>query len=243
MTASSDSKFPGRFDRGITPSRRRSPRVLITGLVTGALAVGFTLWVKQDPVDVPWKSVDTGWNDFLSHAHDVGFLSGLAKFVNWFGAPPGVLVTMFLPMIVLLVLRRWWGALFFFATGLLSSVVSQGFKQLVDRPRPTNPMVEVDHGSFPSGHVITTVCTVFALVVVIQMLSRSKRKGYWWVAGFTALMVVDRTYLSAHWLSDTAASVLIGISVTSLIWWAMHPLLVREAARKASFQVPAELAA
>ena len=52
-----------------------------------------------------------------------------------------------------------------------------------------------------------------------------------WLAG-TALaatiMVLTRTYLRAHWLSDTFGSVIAAAGIALLLWWCFAPELAAE---------------
>ncbi|HEX6856872.1 MAG TPA: phosphatase PAP2 family protein [Streptosporangiaceae bacterium] len=60
------------------------------------------------------------------------------------------------------------------------SAASQLIKHLVRRPRPPHPLVHADFGSFPSGHVITTVAVGLALTAA---LARPARRPVWLAAG------------------------------------------------------------
>jgi len=45
--------------------------------------------------------------------------------------------------------------------------------------------------------------------------------GLWiWTAraAYTAVMMISRTYLGAHWLSDTIGGLLLGIGVAIMVW-------------------------
>ena len=45
-------------------------------------------------------------------------------------------------------------------------------------------------------------------------------KVWVWIAGlfYTVLMLLSRTYLGAHWLSDTLGGLLIGVGVALIVW-------------------------
>ena len=112
-------------------------------------------------------------------------------------------------LVVLLLWRRHiWTAVFLALAEACGSGASQLIKHLVERPRPPHPLVRADFGSFPSGHVITTTVVGLALVAA---LSRPGRHALplTGVAIAAALMMCCRTYLRAHWLTDTFESVLV----------------------------------
>lgn len=134
-------------------------------------------------------------------------------------------------LLLLLVRRRWVSAGFLLAATLGGNMlVVQGLKHLVDRPRPAHPLVRVDHGSFPSGHAATAALLVVLLGVLLVPVARRRA---WWIGGavFILAMMWSRTWLHAHWLSDTAAGAAAGAGVGLVAWWLFGPALARERAR------------
>jgi membrane-associated phospholipid phosphatase len=107
------------------------------------------------------------------------------------------------------------------------SGASQLIKHLVERPRPPHPLVQADFGSFPSGHVITTIVVGLALAAA---LSRPGHRSLplVGVATATVLMMCCRTYLRAHWLTDTFESVLVGSGIALVLWSLFTPVLLRD---------------
>lgn len=92
------------------------------------------------------------------------------------------------------------------------------------RHRPPRSLVTAGLGSFPSGHVITTLGVGLALTVAF---TRPGRRRYPLAAATaaTALMMFARTYLAAHWLSGTLEGALIGAGIGLILWWIFDPLL------------------
>jgi membrane-associated phospholipid phosphatase len=117
--------------------------------------------------------------------------------------------------------------LFLVLTEACGSALSQLIKHLVQRPRPPHPLVTADFGSFPSGHLITTVAVGLALTL---SLSRPGRRRVWagLVAVAAAVMICVRTYLRAHWLTDTFEGIAIGAGVALVLWWYFAPKLAAE---------------
>ncbi|MBO1335545.1 phosphatase PAP2 family protein [Streptomyces sp. VRA16 Mangrove soil] len=147
-----------------------------------------------------------------------GVAQDLASALNWFGGPQGGLVPP-AAMLLLFVLRRFRAGLLVLAATLATQIAVQALKHLVDRPRPAHPLVAVDHGSFPSGHAATMATTVILIGAIC--VPEGRRRAWWPVAlGLTLTMMWSRTWLHAHWLTDTAAGALAGAGVTMLVWWA-----------------------
>ena len=143
---------------------------------------------------------------------------------NWIGG--GLASIVYVPLLIiggLLLWRRPWAALYYACAAIVSVTVTTVIKNLVGRPRPTDILVTPDFGSFPSGHsagaalIATTLGIIFARTWV-------------WVAGsvYTLLMMLSRTYLGAHWISDTIGGMLVGAGVAVIIWAPFAFQLYRE---------------
>ena len=81
------------------------------------------------------------------------------------------------------------------------------------RPRPEDILVTSDFGSFPSGHSANAATIAVTLGIIFA-------RTWVWVAGsiYTLLMMLSRTYLGAHWISDTIGGLLIGAAVGVIVW-------------------------
>ncbi len=91
-----------------------------------------------------------------------------------------------------------------------------GLKLLVNRPRPPDPMVSTQLGSFPSGHVIHAV-VIFGLVPLLLWVITSRtgylRLGFVIFAAVVVAVAMSRIALGAHWPSDVLASFFLGASL------------------------------
>ncbi|NCA87209.1 MAG: phosphatase PAP2 family protein [Clostridia bacterium] len=153
-------------------------------------------------------------------------LDFLMKFISWFGVTP-VATTMVLgSALIFAIIRHWREAVFTIAT-LLVSVITYGIKILINRPRPTEDLVNIvekaQHQSFPSGH--TSFYVVF-FGFMIFLLLRNRYFKRWLRYPMVLVMLVlifsipvSRVYLGAHWFTDVAAGFVLGILVLwALIW-------------------------
>jgi len=158
-------------------------------------------------------SFDVEWMDeIVEHRSSVWDVPALI--MNTVGA--GIVGTAIIPVaiiIVLLVFRRRWAALYYAIAALASVGLTQLVKELVGRARPEDMLVTSDYGSFPSGHTANASTTAMVLALVFPLL-------WVWIAGFlySVAMMASRTYLGAHWLSDTIGGLLLGLAVALIVW-------------------------
>lgn len=168
-------------------------------------------------------AIDEAWAEFV--------VSTRTPFGEWFayamntlgGGFIGVFVVPIGAAIVLLVVRRPWGALYFIVASAASAGMVQVLKHLFGRARPEDMIVTSDFGSFPSGHVANAATIAVVVGVIVP-------RAWVWVLGavYTVLMAYSRTYLGAHWLTDTLGGALAGAGVALLLWAALALPLERE---------------
>jgi undecaprenyl-diphosphatase len=199
---------------------RRWP--LISGLVAILLAAALTLIVAVRAGNLP-LGIDKSWMAEVLENRSV-WLDAPARFMDWLGGGWfGVAIVPIALVIVLCVTRRYWAALYYGVAALVSVVLVQLLKAVIHRPRPEDLLVVTDPGSFPSGHVANaaTMAVVFAIIL---------RRWWMWFVGiaYVVLMALSRTYLGAHWMSDTIGGALVGAGVAVIVWAPFAYRLERE---------------
>ena len=122
----------------------------------------------------------------------------------------------------LLLTRRFLREAAALATALLLGVaLSETLKYLVARPRPMEALYPWDGSSFPSGHSMGAAALAVSLAYAVTSVYESgatfvtKSSVAWiWTAAvaWTLAMMWSRTALGVHYLSDTVAGALVGVS-------------------------------
>lgn len=206
--------------------QRRWP--LVSASVAVALVILLGAIIAFRPTE-PF-AVDLKWMaEIIEHRSPVWTVPAL--FFNYVGG--GVLGSVVIPVVVfalLLAFRRPWGATFFAVASIVSVICVQVLKHTVGRARPSDILVHVDTGSFPSGHTANaaTMAVVFGILFP---------RVWVWCAGvaWSLLMAISRTYLGAHWLSDTIGGLLLGAGVAVIVWAPLAYRLAAESTRPHPF--------
>jgi membrane-associated phospholipid phosphatase len=194
--------------------RRLHALAVGTALLVVACVLGIV--VAVDPRASSVQGIDDRWLHWMISAR-TPWLTRVAKAVSAVGS---VRVTLPLRLLVsgLLAWRRRWLQLTAFLGAVLTSELCIGpLKALLDRPRPPNPLIGTSAAAFPSGHAIAAAVTAFGLVVVMLPATSRRWMAIGLAASFAGLMATSRSYLAAHWLTDTVAGACIGTGL-ALVW-------------------------
>jgi membrane-associated phospholipid phosphatase len=203
--------------------RRVHALIVAAALLLVALTLGII--VAVDPSASAVQGIDDWWLTQMV-AIRTPWLTRIAKGMSMLGSP---IVTLPLRIIVSLVLawhRRWLQLGAFLGAVITSELCIGPLKALVDRPRPPDPLIATSGASFPSGHAIAGAVTAFGLVVVLWPASSRRLTAIGLAAAFAGLMAISRTYLAAHWLTDTIAGACIGTGLA--LMWAAALEIARE---------------
>jgi undecaprenyl-diphosphatase len=158
--------------------------------------------------------------------HRATFWTVPALIFNYVGG--GVAAIAIVPVLIivgLLLWRRRWAAIYFAVASVVSVILVQSLKALIGRPRPPEieMLVHPDFGSFPSGHSANAALVATALGIIFA-------RAWVWAVGavYTVAMMLSRTYVGAHWISDTIGGMLVGAGVAVIVWAPFAYLLYRE---------------
>jgi membrane protein DedA with SNARE-associated domain/membrane-associated phospholipid phosphatase len=131
---------------------------------------------------------------------------------------PRVLESMWLFVLLwLFITRKWWANLHWFMVGVACGVGGELLKLVIRSPRPTGIFQIPGGWSYPSGHSLVSVTLLGFLAVLLT----HGREHFW--KKLAAIMVVivsggiifSRVYLGAHWLTDVAGSIFLGLTIIS----------------------------
>lgn len=175
-----------------------------------------------------WSWVTDVDDSTLAAAHHVGVDSGV-----WIGSWDA-LCTVFSPFVLRVVAlgvavyafvrRRHRIGWFLIVVAVLSGLLTEGAKQLADRPRPGTAMVSASSSSFPSGHALGAMSCVLALTAVLLPYAAARWRPWWLALGIAVIVLVGvgRVALNVHHASDVVAGWALGF-----VWFAGWLLVLR----------------
>lgn len=207
--------------RVLDPQRLPTGRVLAVSTLMLALGVILGGMLLADVTQPPFLGLDEGWAGWIVALRSP-FWDGINAFLNLAGYR-GVLVLDGLLALALLLRRRPQTAIFTVVAGVAVLALTQIVKAGVLRTRPANTIVLTDTGSFPSGHVATTAAFLLVLAILVG-------RAWTWVmaAAGILVMMVSRTYVSAHWLTDTVGGVCLAAPLVLLLWMGYRNICIQE---------------
>ncbi len=229
MDAHDPADAPATQNAQVRQAARISRRwPVVSASVAVALVLGLGAIIAFRPKEA--FSLDLEWMEEIVE-HRSPFWLGPALFFNYAGG--GIVGSVVVPLVIVLLLlafRRPWGALFFAVASIVSVALVQLLKHTVGRARPSEILVHSDTGSFPSGHTANAATMVVVLGILFPRV-------WVWCLGvaWAVLMAVSRTYLGAHWMSDTVGGLLLGAAVAVIVWAPLAYRLATERTRPHPF--------
>jgi undecaprenyl-diphosphatase len=185
-----------------------------------AIVAAFAAATDYFPADL-WLSHRLQDIDAAAFSDALDWASRLAEM-------PLVAVVAFGGALALALLVSRLGAIWLVAA-LVVSLSNRGVKFLVDRPRPSDDLVDVSEKasglSFPSGHVTAAVLLYGFIFYLASLLIPARPLRLLVQASCLAIIVLtalQRVHVGVHWPSDVLGSLLFGGLVLSFLIWSHH---------------------
>jgi membrane-associated phospholipid phosphatase len=160
---------------------------------------------------------------------DPGFTHVNRVLTDWVWDPSTLRALLSLAVLWLLLRREWHAALWVSVTSATGTLLQQGLKAALDRPRPRwpDPVDSAHYASFPSGHAMTATVS---LGLLLWLLRRGgPGPAVWWTAVAVAAVSVagvglTRLWLGVHWASDVVGGWLLGAALVAFSVFAYERL-------------------
>jgi undecaprenyl-diphosphatase len=189
--------------------------LMATFAVAAFVLVAYTVIVNGDPGPTPGDITAMEIAEKLRTA----WLVDVAKVVTALGSSAIVLPLAAIAAAILAARRRW-AELGVLVAGM--AIVFAGVHELkdaVDRPRPSDGLVDTSGSSFPSAHAAYSTFYVWlAVTIAIRLRPGMARAALLIAAGIviTVLVGLSRVYLGVHYMSDVNAGWALGAASFAL---------------------------
>jgi membrane protein DedA with SNARE-associated domain/membrane-associated phospholipid phosphatase len=150
----------------------------------------------------------------------VGWLTSIEKVLTALGAGVTLSIVAAVGGIGFAIRRHYSEAAILVGSAIFLLIGVHEFKDLIDRPRPADPLVDADGSSYPSGHAAYSVVYAWLAAAVTLRLRPSWSGGTALLAGglvLTALIGLSRVYLGVHYLSDVTGGWGLGVCAFAIM--------------------------
>ena len=141
------------------------------------------------------------------------FATPIAKNITQLG---GAIFLILFAIILTLAIKNKKIGLYIWINLGISTLLNQGLKYIVQRPRPTEFRIIDETGySFPSGHSMASMAFYGFLIYLIYKNIKNKYIKWGLIITLSVLIILigmSRIYLGVHYTSDVIAGFLISIS-------------------------------
>jgi membrane-associated phospholipid phosphatase len=210
-------------------ARIRQPAWLLWSTLPAILLVlAFGLWLRTSIVGP--TTIDVAWLNLVGlDLESVPYW--VAVTLAEVGGGLGAIICTGILAAIFAARRRFRSAGYLVTTMLLGIALSESLKAVVTRVRPEHQLYESLGYSYPSGHSMGAAALAMGLAIIAtrsQMIRAGSMdptavpqhlRFHWSMllaAVWILTMMWSRTALQVHWLSDTFAGALIGISAAVL---------------------------
>ncbi len=140
-------------------------------------------------------------------------LNDIMIFITNIISPFPLLVLSFLLCLFLICKKRYQEAFVLVSSSLAGRLSEVIIKDLIQRVRPTNPLIEATGYSFPSGHATISVIFFVFLIYCFKDDIKNKLLRIIFISASILLFLLiglSRIYLKVHWFSDVLAGFSLG---------------------------------
>jgi undecaprenyl-diphosphatase len=126
-------------------------------------------------------------------------------------------------VVILFIFERRAGYLM--ALGSISSLIDNEIKVMMERQRPAPDLVHIitpaPGYSYPSGHAVFFTWLSFMLAFALAPHVRPRYRVALWLGAALVIVLtcLARVWAGAHWPSDVAGGVLLGLGWSGLVMW------------------------
>jgi undecaprenyl-diphosphatase len=190
----------------------------LTTLIAVAAMAAYTLFLQIDLLD--HETLLFGDETGLDVSREIqnGALTALNRTVSLFGAVATVTLVVIGTAGFLLGERRRVEAAYLAAATILTQAAVQTIKQIVERTRPADEIVNAGGFGYPSGHAAMAIVYLVIGVLFARSARSNGARIAWLVGGIVAAVAIGlaRVYLRVHYFTDVVGGWATGLAVFSI---------------------------
>ena len=172
-----------------------------------------TIGIGQEVLRKEIMQLDTVGYGIISKYLISDFATPIAKNITQLG---GAIFLILFAIILTLAIKNKKIGLYIWINLGISTLLNQGLKYIVQRPRPTEFRIIDETGySFPSGHSMASAAFYGFIIYLIYKNIKNKYIKWGLIITLSVLIILigmSRIYLGVHYTSDVIAGFLISIS-------------------------------
>jgi len=177
------------------------------------ICVVLVIGIVEDVLDKEIYKLDVAGYNFVSEYLISDGMTPIAKGITQLG---GAIFLIGLATILAIVIKNKKTGLLIWINLVVSTLLNQILKYIVQRPRPTEFRIIDESGySFPSGHSMVSAAFYGFLIYLIYRNVKNKYLKWGLISALSLLIILigtSRIYLGVHYTSDVLAGFLISIS-------------------------------
>ena len=152
--------------------------------------------------------IDTITNSFMQSI-EIPFLISLSKIIAFIFDPVVIAIASLIIAIFIYLKKSKKQGIFFAVTILITGIIIKVSKEIFQRARPLNAVIQESSFSLPSGH--TMIAVVFFGLLVYLFVNKKYRICGMVVSGLLVIFIgLSRLYLRVHWLTDILTGLIVG---------------------------------
>ncbi|MBR9702102.1 phosphatase PAP2 family protein [Candidatus Pacearchaeota archaeon] len=158
-------------------------------------------------------AIDSATN-VLMQSIENSVLTSFSKIIAIITDPLILLITSLIIAAILYLKKRNKQATLLATTTIATAILIKLSKQIIQRARPLNALVQEISSAFPSGH--TTMAVVFFGLIAYLFITKKQKLAAIITTLIILLIAFTRIYLRVHWLTDVIAGVILGTIILAI---------------------------
>lgn len=181
-------------------------------LIIALLSLAFFLLILLSLSNPYLLSIDSSVSSLIIKIQNQ-YLVKIAEIIGYIFEPINSIIIILIISVVISLKGLKKDSVFLALTGSAAGIFIYTFKELINRTRPLNQVVQETGFSFPSGHSTIAVILFGFLIYLSLKYVKSSRKMLLIIFSLIFILLIgfSRLYINVHWLSDILGGYALGL--------------------------------